>query len=78
MRRILLPLSAKLTATAQAAEVLPTPPLPVKNRYFVILILLKSNGPYVVFTTLTTPLGFTAATALLLWLVNFNLYTEPI
>ena len=30
-----LPVSANRTAVAQASEVLPTPPLPVKNRYLV-------------------------------------------
>ena len=35
IKRTFLPLSARFTAVAQAIDVLPTPPLPVKNIYFV-------------------------------------------
>ncbi len=44
IRRTLFPLSAKFTATAQAVEVLPTPPFPVKNIYLVRFIPSKLNG----------------------------------
>ena len=43
IRSIFLPLSAKPTAVAQAIEVLPTPPFPVKKRYFVNSISDKLN-----------------------------------
>src|SRR5690554_2765866 len=41
--RTFLPLSARLTAVAQAIEVLPTPPLPVKNTYFVLILSIGLN-----------------------------------
>ncbi|MPM23140.1 hypothetical protein SDC9_69604 [bioreactor metagenome] len=44
MSSTFFPLSAKVTAVAQAAEVLPTPPLPVKNKYFVKLIACGLNS----------------------------------
>ena len=40
---IFFPLSAKPTAVAQAIEVFPTPPFPVKKRYFVKSISDKLN-----------------------------------
>ncbi|MNN13802.1 hypothetical protein D3C81_1268450 [compost metagenome] len=40
---IFFPWSASVIAVAQAVEVFPTPPLPVKNKYLVSLISFKSN-----------------------------------
>src|SRR5690554_2411833 len=40
MRSTLAPPSARVTAVAQALDVFPTPPFPVKNRYFVKAISL--------------------------------------
>ena len=44
IRSIFLPLSANPTAVAQAIDVFPTPPFPVKKRYFVRSISDKLNA----------------------------------
>jgi hypothetical protein len=41
--RTFFPLSARVTAVAQAVDVFPTPPLPVKNKYLVNFTLSGLN-----------------------------------